>query len=212
MAVVCAALSACATGPPGTARVAGEPRERLPVGDAERAIPRRPDAVVIEPPAAMPDPAERARAQGVVALRPPLGVDAVRDVVLAVVDAWLTESADRLAALLTDDAGPIEARSRGRAVLIDSWRQRMHAHEYHRLAGVELVRPDRIERSFWDDLSAADAPARPSDMRKDELYVRVPFEVTRFAGEQLFGDRMLLLLRREDGKYKIAAYGESEGL
>jgi hypothetical protein len=165
---------------------------------------------VLEPPAALPDPVERAASRGVVALRPPLDGDAVRDVVQAVVDAWLAESAERLAALLTDDAGPIEARAGGRAALLDAWRQRMHAHEYHRLAGVELVRADRIERAFWDDLSGADAPARPPDMHMDELYVRVPFEVTRFAGEQLFGDRMLLLLRRQEGKYMIAAYGESE--
>ncbi len=143
-------------------------------------------------------------------MRQPLGDDAVRDIVRAVLDAWQSESVDQLVALLTEDAGPIEARNRGRSALVEAWRQRMRAHEYHHIAGVELVRPDRIERYFWDDLSAPGAPVRPSDMHRDELFVRAPLEVTRFAGERLFGDGFLLLLRREEGKYRIAAYGEAD--
>jgi hypothetical protein len=159
----------------------------------------------------MPSPTERADTRGVVALREPLGGDAVREVVLAVMEAWQHESLEQLTALLTNEAGPIDARSRGRSVLVESWRQRLHAHEYHRLAGINLVRAERIERYGREDLSAPDSPARPPDMRAEELYVRIPLEVTRVAGERLFGDMVLLLLRREEGKYKIAAYGE-EGL
>jgi hypothetical protein len=136
----------------------------------------------------------------------------LREVVLAVANAWQRESVEQLIALLTNDAGPIEARSRGRASLVETWRQRMHAHEYRRLAGENLVRVDRIERYRWEDLSMPDAPARPPDMRPEELYVRVPLEVTRVAGERLFGEELLLLLRREEGRYKIAAYGETDGI
>ena len=177
--------------------------------DSEHA-PRRPDAVVVEPLPAIPSPTERADARGVVALREALGGDAVRDLVIAVMDAWRRESLDELAALLTSDAGPIESRSRGRTALVDTWRQRLHAHEYRRLTGVDLVRIDRIERYGWEDLSLPDSPARPPDMQPEELYVRVPVEVTRVAGERLFGDVIAILLRREDGKYKISAYGEAE--
>jgi hypothetical protein len=182
----------------------------LPSQASEHVPRRRPDAVVLEPPAAIPEPAERADARGVVVLRAPLGGDAVRDLVMAVIDAWQRESLDQLVALLTSDAGPIDARSRGRAALMELWRQRLHAHEYRRLSGVDLVRVERIERYAWDDLSAPDSPARPPDMRPDELYVRVPIEVTRVDGERLFGDVMLVLLRREEGKYMISAYGEAE--
>ncbi|HXN34452.1 MAG TPA: hypothetical protein VN894_21465 [Polyangiaceae bacterium] len=172
-------------------------------------VPRRPDAVVVEPPPAIPEPTERADARGVIALREPLGGDAVRDLISAVVDAWQRESLEQLVALLTNDAGPIDSRSRGRAALVEAWRQRLHAHEYRRLAGLDLVRIERIERYGWEDLSLPDSPARPPEMRPDELYVRVPLEVTRVAGERLFGDVMLVVLRREEGKYKIAAYGEA---
>jgi hypothetical protein len=32
--------------------------------------------------------------------------------------------------------------------------------------------------------------------------------VSRVAGEKFFGDVILMLVRREEGKYRIAAYGE----
>jgi hypothetical protein len=163
---------------------------------------------VVEPPAAMPSPAARAEARGVVALREPLAGDAVRDLVSALIDAWARESLDALSALLTADAGPFEARARGRAAVVESWRQRLRAHPYGRLAGMELVRPERIERWDAEDLGSADAPARPPDMRPGELYVRVPLEVSRIAGERFFGDIIVMLVRREEGKYRIAAYGE----
>lgn len=188
----------------------GQPLSQDPSTQDSEHAPRRPDAVVVEPPPAIPSPTERADARGVVALREPLGGDAVRDLVIAMMDAWQRESLDQLAALLTSDAGPIESRSRGRTALVETWRQRLHAHEYRRLAGVDLVRIDRIERYGWDDLSLPDSPARPPDMQPEELYVRVPLEVTRVAGERLFGDVISILLRREEGKYKISAYGEAE--
>lgn len=173
--------------------------------------PRRPDAVVVEPPAALPGAASHADARGVVALREPLGGDALREAVVQVAEAWQQGSLEALVALLTSDAGAIEARARGRGPLVEGWRQRLRAHEYVRLAGAELVRPERIERWSWDELGASDAPARPADMRPDEVYVRAPLEVTRLANEKVFDDVMVLLLRLEDGRYKVSAYGEVEG-
>jgi len=110
-----------------------------------------------------------------------------------------------------NDAGAIEARGRGRGPLVEGWRQRLRAHEYPRLAGVELVRPERIERWSWDELGASDAPSRPPDMKPGETYVRAPLEVTRLANEKVFDDVMVMLLRLEDGRYKVSAYGEVEG-
>jgi hypothetical protein len=156
----------------------------------------------------MPSVVAHAPARGVVALREPLGGDAVGDLVTAVIDAWQHETVDALSALLTADAGPFGARGRGHSALFEGWRQRMHAHQYSHLAGVELVRPERVERWDFDDLGAAAAPARPPEMHPGELYVRVPLETTRIAGEKLFDDVIVMILRREGGAYKIAAYGE----
>ncbi|MGH7297438.1 MAG: hypothetical protein ACRELB_21055, partial [Polyangiaceae bacterium] len=151
-----------------------------------------------------------AEARGVVALREPPGGDALRDVVQQLADAWEHASLEGLMALLTSDAGALAGRGRGRGALVESWRQRLHAHEYARLAGMELLRADRVERWTWDELGASDAPARPADMRPDEIYVRVPVEVTHLQNEKLFDDVIVLVLRLEDGHYRIAEYGEVE--
>ena len=164
----------------------------------------------MEPPPAMPVPAAHAEAQGVVALREPLSSDAVADVVRAMMEGWQRESLEALGALLTPDAGPIEARGRGKGALVESWRQRMRAHPYRHLEGLQLVRAERIEHYAYDELGGPDAPARPAGMREGEIYVRVPLEVTQVAGEKYFEDVIVLLLRREEGGYKIAAYGETD--
>jgi hypothetical protein len=171
--------------------------------------PRRPDAVVVEPPAAMPPTATKADARGVVALREPLAGDAVREAVMQVVDAWQRASLEALVGTLTNDAGPVEARGRGRGPLVETWRQRLRSHEYNRLAGLELVRPERIERWAYDELGAPGAPTRPAEMRPDEVYVRVPLETTHLGSEKLFEDALVLVLRREEGHYRVAAYGET---
>ena len=95
-------------------------------------------------------------------------------------------------------------------MLVESWRQRMRAHQFRRLEGMQLVRPERIEHYAYDELGGADGPVRPAAMREGEVYVRVPLEVTQVAGEKYFDDFIVLLLRREDGGYKIAAYGETD--
>ncbi len=156
----------------------------------------------------MPSVVQRAEARGVLALREPLADEALRQCIFSMMDAWQHKSVESLKELLTPDAGPLEGRAGGRKALEDAWRQRMHAHEYERLAGLELVRFERVERWEWDALGHPEAPERPADMHPGELYVRVPLEVTVVAGEKLFDDEIILVLRPEGGHYRIAAYGE----
>lgn len=156
----------------------------------------------------MPSAAPRAEARGVVTLREPLAEEALRQCITTILDAWQHKSIEGLRELLTADAGPLDGRSGGRKALEDSWRQRMHVHEYERLAGLELVRFERVQRWEWDALGHPDAPERPADMQPGELYVRVPLEVTVVAGEKLFEDEMVLLLRPEGTRFRVAAYGE----
>ena len=48
-------------------------------------------------------------------------------------------------------------------------------------------------------------------MRAGDLYVRVPIMTPRLNGEQLFGDTVVFVLRREDGRLKIAGQGDENG-
>jgi hypothetical protein len=156
----------------------------------------------------MPGVVARAEAGGVVALREPPGGDALRDVLEQLAEGWQKGSLEALVGLLTSDAGPIDGRTHGRGALVEGWRQRLHAHEYVRLAGTQLWRVERVERWSWDELGGAGAPPRPAGMHGDELYVRVPVEVTHVSNEKLFDDFVVLVLRLEDGRYRIAGYAE----
>jgi Domain of unknown function (DUF4440) len=168
---------------------------------------RQPDGVVIEPLPAVPEPDERAPASGVVALRAPLGGDAVVTVVRRLFRAFARDDADAFQAILTDDAvvlGP----SRGKGSLLEQWRNRVKNAAYARLAGLELVDGDRIARFTYDDLAVPGGPSRPPAMRPDEILVRFAVPTPRLGSEQFFGDAMTLVLRRDGRVYKIAGAGE----
>ncbi len=141
-------------------------------------------------------------------LREPPANDAVAELVQAFVDGWEHESIDALVGLLAPDAGALDGSDHGHAALVENWRQRLRAHDYGRLAGSEIVRVDRVQRWAYDELGTPETPPRPRGMQPAEILVRAPVEVTRVAGERVFGDVMLMVLRREDGKLRIAAYGE----
>jgi hypothetical protein len=171
---------------------------------------RRPDGVALEPAAAVPAPASRAEANGVVSLRAPVTPSKIADLVASFFSGWEHESLEALEGLLTADAGPIEARAKGKSTLVEGWRQRMHAHEYGRIAGVDLVRPDRIQRFSRDELDALGRRAVAEQMLADDVYVRVPLETTGVSGERLFSDVLILIVRPNAAGLRIAAYGEAE--
>ncbi len=147
-------------------------------------------------------------------LREPVGARAVARFVDAFLDAWRRESLDDLDSLLSQssDAGPIEARGRGRAALIENWKQRLkaYANEYSRLEG-ELVASDRIEQWGSDDVGRVGGPALPRvEMRVGDVYVSAPMRVTSSGSDKLFGNFLTMVLRRENGDLRMVAYGETD--
>jgi hypothetical protein len=188
MAPGCAARPAAVTPPPSSAT--------------------RSSVVVLEPAPAPPPVATTGEASGVIALRPAPDDRAIATVVARLLDGWKHASVDELSALLAADAGPLGARARGRGAIVESWRARLQAHPYARLAGAELARPERIVRRDADRAGEGSTwPAAP-DLRAGEIYVRVPLEVTRIGGERVFGDAITMALRSDGGRLTIAAYGE----
>ena len=190
----------------------GEPAVSAPLQVAPEGSTRHPDAVVIDAISALPDPSTHAEARGVVALRPALEPDAVAALVERWLAAWEHESIDGLAALLTDDAQPLDGTGHGRAGLLEAFHQRFQAHDYTQLAGQPVMRSERIARWDYDELDAGEAlamtSAAVSAAHPGETVVRVPMDLTHEAGDKLFGDALLFVLRREGGKLAVAAYGE----
>ena len=78
-------------------------------------------------------------------------------------------SLDALLALTAPDAGLIDGPDHGHAALVESWRQRLRAHDYGRLAGAEVMLPEHIERWEWDELGPPPGPTRPPTMRPGEI-------------------------------------------
>jgi ketosteroid isomerase-like protein len=210
-------LAACvlrAAGPPlvmACAACGASPRGGVVTAVEIPDAPRRPDGVVVEPAPAMPEAAEHAEASGVVALREPLADEAVAGVVRAMFRAFAREDAEALAALLTSDAEPLGVRGHARGSLLDQWRTRMRNLPYDRLGSRDVARFDQLERWSFADLDGAGPVERPSDMRPGDVLVRVPVATPRVDGEQLFGDVVLVLLRREGATFKIAGESEDAG-
>jgi hypothetical protein len=196
--IVVSGLAACAGGS------ALETATELPK------TPRRPDGVALEPPPALPDPSDRATATGVVALREPLADKDVEDVVRAYLRAFEREDIEGLRQLLTQDATPI-GRAGAKQQLVELWAMRIRNFEYQKLAGSEIARFAQLEKHTYDALGGPGAPARPPEMRPGDLYVRVPIATPRIGSEQLFGDTLVLLLRRDDNKLKIAGQADENG-
>jgi hypothetical protein len=169
--------------------------------------PRRPDGVVLEPTPALPSATDKSTASGIVALREPLADKDVEEVVRAYVRAFEREDIDSLRQLLAQDASPL-GRAGSRQQLIELWAMKMKNFEYQKLAGSEVARFSQIEKETFESLGQPGAPARPQEMRPGDLYIRVPIATPRVGSEQLFGDVLILLLRREDGRLKIAAQSD----
>ena len=94
---------------------------------------------------------------------------------------------------------------------MELWRTKMKNFEYQKLAGVQIARIAQIEKHSYETLGAFGGPLRPAEMRPGDLYVRVPIATPRVGTDQLFGDTLVLLLRREDGRLRIAGQADENG-
>jgi hypothetical protein len=174
--------------------------------------PRQPDGVVLEAEPSLPDLAGRAPARGVVALREPRDPAPFRELAYAYVHALQREDLDSVIALLTTDAVALHGKARPtRSALLESLRSRMRAVDYTQIAGLDPLEGDAIRIYDYDELGAAGELARPPEMRTGEVLVRAPVAVARIGSDRFFGAALLLVVRREDARLRIAGIGEDDG-
>jgi hypothetical protein len=185
------------------------------LGEPVASARRRPDGVAIDPISAPPAARDRAEvADGLVTLRTPLGVDRAVAAVEELFRKIVVEDGDGLESLFTRDALQVSSASPAagagqtpQALLF--WQGRFRKLDYTRLAG-ELVYRD-AELQFFRAEDAVDVPPHPA-LRADvlaalsgnEVVVRVPILIPRAGADRLFGDELILWLRRDGDRYRIS--------
>jgi hypothetical protein len=171
---------------------------------------RRPDGVAIDPMSAPPAPRDRADAtEGLVTLRTPLGIDRALSTVQELFRKIVVEDGEGIEALFTPDALAITTLAPGgggatpRATLF--WQQRFRKLDYTKLTG-ELVYRD-AELTFFRAEDALETPPHPAirteALAGNDVVVRVPILTSRVGAERLFGDEIILWLRRDGDRYRI---------
>lgn len=182
---------------------------RFPTTDpnAEHA-PRRPAGIAIDPVSRLPPP----RAQGsseatLLVLSSPRSATLARKIVARFFQAIVGETPEALDSVLSDQAF-IEA-SGNRQPARGALRSRFLQLDYTALRGVPLYRDADIEFYRYEDLASLRAlRALPSDLAKDQVFVRVRVNVSHAGKTRLFADEMGFLLRPEQDDYRIVSIRE----
>lgn len=141
-----------------------------------------------------------------VTLREPLSREALVAVVRAYTQGFLKEDLSALQALLAPDAlflAPPQTPGVSTNIM-EVWGNRVRSFDYDKLAGVEIFRADKIEVLTFEDTK----DIRPANMRAEDVFVIVPIQTARVGTDALFPERVSMLLRRERGRYVIAAVAE----
>lgn len=148
----------------------------------------------------------------VATLRAPIPDDVALALVERVFRAFHARSASLLEPDLDDlviDLSPEQGPgTRARASWIWELQQRLRNAAFDALDVDQMYRAADVEIYGADDLGLAGRPNRPPAMQNDETLVRIPVATTRVGADVLFGEEILLLLRRDGGRYKIRGYGE----
>jgi hypothetical protein len=199
------ALLALLVGPAGCASTGG-----LGPDDPER-VRRRPDGVAIDPVSAPPPPRDHAEAaDGLVTLRTPLGVDRAIATVADFFHKIVLADGEGLDALFTRDALAVTSLAPGGGggqtpPAIQLWQARFRKLDYRRLAGELVYREPELDIYRADDAREALFPAaiRPDQLGDNDVVVRVPILLPHVGADRLFGDEMILWLRRDGDRYRI---------
>ncbi len=166
--------------------------------------------MAIDPISAPPPARDRASvADGLVTLRTPLGADRALATVEELFRKIILEDGEGLEPLFTRDAvavtgqppaGPGQTPS---ALLF--WQGRFRKLDYTKLAGEPLYREAEVQIfRAGDSPDAVPHPAvRLEALGDNDVVIRVPILTTRIGAERLFGDEIVLWMRRDGERYRI---------
>jgi hypothetical protein len=174
---------------------------------------RHPDGVALDLASAPPPTRERAASdEGLCTLRTPLGVDVAVGTVALLFQRILREDTDGLDQVFTRDAVAVLAQGATMGGGMSQtpsyslwWGNRFHKLDYTKLAGETIYRESELEVYRSEDLKTAAAPSslRIDGMGETDVVIRVPIATARIGQDRLFGDELVLWLRREGETYKI---------
>jgi len=176
---------------------------------------RKPDGVAIDLISAPPPARDRAEAaDGLVTLRTPLGVDRAVAAVEELFRKIVVEDGDGLESLFTRDALQLStaAPTAGPGQTpqaLNFWQARFRKLDYTRLAGELVYREAELQIFRAED--AVDAPPHPAiradvlaGLTGNDVVVRVPILTPRVGADRLFGEELVLWLRRDGDRYRIS--------
>lgn len=174
--------------------------------DEERPA-RRPDAVHVDLPAAIPAPRSVDSSGAVVALREAPSDEDVRDVVVAFVRAVDRGDFEQVQRFVSSDASLLATRLHpARGGLLEFLRARVRT-EGVRVAGSEAIRRDQVRVA---SSSAIPVRRRPTELRDGDRIASAPVELSRLASDRVFGEVIVLVVRPEARGLKIVGYADAE--
>ncbi len=192
----------------------------------------RPGAFATRPPAALDEPRTRTpdgvlsvrlpgpiagdasalSADGDVALKPPLPLEAARDVVDAMLRAHVDEDFERLRELTLPDASTHNPTvGRGSTISLHaSFRERVRRLDYRKLEGLPLAVKAEMEVYTLDDIGRLPPgrPEVPPDMVRGDALVRARIATPRVGPDRFFGDVVEVHLRSTDTAWLVVAVTE----
>jgi hypothetical protein len=165
--------------------------------------------VAVDPPTELPLPAPSASSsQGLTVLSAPSDIAAARAVVRSFFDAVVSESVDRIDALV-DDAAWIVTGSSGRQKARAFWRARLSALYYRALGGQVVYRESDLETYEADEV--AELTGKRSlglTPHGDDVLVRVAIVTPTAGPTRFFADEMLIVLSPRGSGFVIAEIAE----
>lgn len=177
--------------------------DKLPGG------PRHADGVAVDP---APSPVvTKLRGStttiGAIALTPSPALEEARDVVKRYFDAMVEEDDKELTLTVSISAlwSHPQSGGRGGSNALNFCRERTRRLDYQALSGRQVVRSNEIEIYRTEDLEnpPPGRPSKPYEMVEGDVLARARVLVPRYAGDRMFGDEILFLLRVEKGAYRI---------